>query len=109
MQNYIEIVEEAWNNRTLLEQEKTRQAIREVIEMLDKGRLRVAEPQGDDWQVNEWVKKAVILYFPIQQMETIETGPFEWHDKMKLKKNYKELGVRVVPNAVARYGAYLAK
>ncbi|HEY0030497.1 MAG TPA: 2,3,4,5-tetrahydropyridine-2,6-dicarboxylate N-succinyltransferase [Bacteroidia bacterium] len=103
------IIEAAWENRELLKEEKTQKTIREVIEMLDKGKLRVAEPRGEAWQVNEWVKKAVILYFPIQKMETIEVGIFEYHDKMQLKRNYEALGVRVVPNAVARYGAYLAK
>jgi 2,3,4,5-tetrahydropyridine-2,6-dicarboxylate N-succinyltransferase len=106
MQN---IIEAAWANRELLKDEKTQQTIREVIELLDKGKLRVAEPKGAEWQVNEWIKKAVIMYFPIQKMETIEVGIFEYHDKMKLKTNYAELGIRVVPNAVARYGAYLAK
>jgi 2,3,4,5-tetrahydropyridine-2-carboxylate N-succinyltransferase len=103
------IIEAAWENRELLKDDKTIKAIREVIEMLDKGKLRVAEPEGNGWKVNEWVKKAVILYFPIQQMKTLEAGIFEYHDKMELKRNYAELGVRVVPNAVARYGAYLAK
>ena len=103
------VIEAAWENRALLKDEKTINTIREVIEMLDKGKLRVAEPNGDKWIVNEWIKKAVILYFPIQKMETIEVGIFEFHDKMKLKSNYKELGIRVVPNAVARYGAYLSK
>jgi len=103
------IIESAWDNRDLLKEEKTRQTIRGVIEMLDKGKLRVAEPTEDGWKVNEWIKKAVILYFPIQQMQTMEVGIFEYHDKMQLKRNYAELGVRVVPNAVARYGAYLAK
>jgi len=102
-------IEAAWDNRDLLQDKETLIAIREVIEHLDKGMLRVAEPVGDDWQVNEWIKKAVVLYFPIQKMETIEVGIFEFHDKMKLKTNYAELGVRVVPNAVARYGAYLSK
>jgi 2,3,4,5-tetrahydropyridine-2-carboxylate N-succinyltransferase len=92
-----------------LRQPETQSAIREVVEQLDNGKLRVAEPDGDIWKVNEWVKKAVILYFPIQQMETIEVGPFEFHDKIALKKNYKELGVRVVPHAIARHGAYLSK
>src|SRR5215210_5189675 len=100
-------IEEAWANRELLKTSETQATIREVVELLDKGRLRVAEPVADGWQVNEWVKKAVILYFPIQQMETIEVGPFEFHDKMKLKTNYAEQGVRVVPHAVARYGAFL--
>jgi 2,3,4,5-tetrahydropyridine-2,6-dicarboxylate N-succinyltransferase len=104
-----QIIESAWQNRELLKEAATQEAIREVIEMLDKGALRVAEPVADGWQVNEWVKKAVILYFPIQQMETIELGPLEFHDKMKLKRNYAALGVRVVPHAVARYGAYLAR
>lgn len=108
MDNLRQIIEEAWENRELLKEENTQNAIREVIEHLDKGRLRVAEPYGDDWKVNEWVKKAVVLYFPIQKMETIEVGPLEFHDKMKLKTNYAELGVRVVPHAVSRYGAYLA-
>lgn len=101
-------IEKAWDNRELLSKPETVEAVREVIEKLDKGLVRVAEPVGDKWQVNEWVKKAVILYFPIQKMETIEMGPLEFHDKIALKKNYKELGVRVVPHAVARYGSYLA-
>jgi 2,3,4,5-tetrahydropyridine-2,6-dicarboxylate N-succinyltransferase len=104
-----QIIESAWENRELLKEQNTVEAIRAVIEELDKGRLRVAEPAGDDWKVNEWVKKAVLMYFPIQAMKTIEVGPFEFHDKIALKKNYAELGVRVVPHAVARYGAYLAK
>lgn len=103
------IIEEAWANRELLQENRTTEAIRAVIEELDKGRIRVAEPIGDDWQVNQWVKKAVLMYFPIQAMQTIEVGPFEFHDKIALKKNYAELGVRVVPHAVARYGAFLAK
>jgi len=102
-------IEKAWDDRSLLKNADTQRTIREVIELLDKGKLRVAEPDGDDWKVNEWVKKAVVLYFPIQKMTTIEVGIFEFHDKMKLKTNYAELGVRVVPNAVARYGAYLSK
>jgi 2,3,4,5-tetrahydropyridine-2-carboxylate N-succinyltransferase len=106
MQN---IIEKAWEDRSLLNTAETRKAIEEVIEELDKGRLRVAEPDGDSWKVNDWVKKAVILYFPIRQMETIEVGPMEFHDKMALKRDYASLGVRVVPHAVARYGAYLAK
>lgn len=104
-----ELIEKAWEDRTLLQTADVQQAIRAVIEQLDKGTLRVAEPMADGWKVNDWVKKAVILYFPIQKMETIEVGPFEFHDKMLLKKNYQALGVRVVPHAVARYGAYLSK
>ena len=103
-----EIIEKAWLNRELLKDQSTVKVIEEVIEGIDKGRIRVAELQGDDWIVNEWVKKAVVMYFPIRQMETIEVGPFEFHDKMALKNNYKELGVRVVPHAIARYGAYVA-
>lgn len=109
MENLKSIIETAWNDRSLLSDKNTIDTINAVIEMLDKGKLRVAEPDGDTWKVNDWVKKAVILYFPIRKMETIEVGPLEFHDKMALKKNYAELGVRVVPHAVARYGAYLAK
>lgn len=104
-----EIIEAAWNDRSLLQNPQTVQTIESIIEDLDKGRLRVAEPTSEGWQVNEWVKKAVILYFPIRKMETKEVGIFEFHDKMKLKTNYEALGVRVVPPAVARYGAYLSK
>lgn len=104
-----QIIEKAWEDRAMLQQADVQAQVRSVVEMLDKGELRVAEPVADGWQVNEWVKKAVIMYFPIQQMETIEVGPFEFHDKIALKKNYKELGVRVVPHAIARYGAYVSK
>jgi len=104
-----ELIEMAWADRELLKTTETQQAVREVVSLLDKGKLRVAEPAGDVWRVNEWIKKAVILYFPIQQMEVIEVGPFEFHDKIALKKNYKELGVRVVPHAIARHGSYLSK
>ncbi len=102
-------VEEAWENRQLLEYKEYYEAIEFVIQHLDKGELRVAEPIGETWHVNDWIKKAVILYFPIRNMEIIKNDPFVYHDKMKLKTNYKELGVRVVPGASARYGAYLAK
>jgi len=102
-------IEAAWENRELLKENNTQNAIRETIEKLDNGTLRVAEPIGSDWKVNEWIKKAIILYFPIQPMETLEAGPLEFHDKMKLKRNYASLGVRVVPHAVARYGSFLAK
>lgn len=104
-----DIIEKAWEDRSLLENKEVVEAIESVIEGLDKGNYRVAEPSGNGWQVNEWIKKAVVLYFPIRKMETIEVGPFEFHDKMALKKNYKELGVRVVPHAIARYGAYISK
>lgn len=99
----------AWENRELLKQDDFSNAVRSVIEEVDKGRLRVAEKQGDQWSVNEWVKQAILMYFGIQQMQTWDLAPFEFYDKMLLKKNYKELGVRAVPHAVARYGAYLAK
>ena len=102
------IIEQAWENRALLQETKTTDAIRSVIELLDSGKLRVAEPVGEGWQVNEWVKKAVVLYFPIQKMETLEAGIFEYNDKMLLKRDYAEKGVRVVPGASARYGAFLA-
>ena len=102
-------IENAWDNRALLQEESTQKAIREVIELIDSGVLRVAQPVENGWQVNEWVKKAVVLYFPIQKMETLEAGIFEYHDKMPLKKGYAEKGIRVVPNAVARHGAYISK
>lgn len=102
-------IEQAWEDRELLKTSQTQEAIRAVLEMLDKGKVRVAEPTSDgDWKVNDWVKKAVVLYFPIQQMKTLEVGMFEFHDKIPLKKGYKELGVRVVPHAIARHGAFLA-
>ena len=104
-----EIIEKCWEDRSLLDDQANQEAIRSVIEELDKGRLRVAEPDGKDWRVNQWVKKAVVLYFPIQKMETIEVGPFEFHDKIPLKNKYQEQGVRVVPHAIARYGSYMEK
>lgn len=105
----IKQIEAAWDDRSLLEDESSRAAIKQVIEMLDKGDLRVAEPDGDQWKVNEWVKKAVILYFPISEMSTSGAGPMEFHDKIDLKRNYRELGVRVVPHAVARFGSYISR
>jgi len=108
-ENLINQVESAWNDRSLLNDEIIKGAIREVIELLDKGMLRVAQYNDGQWKVNEWIKKAVILYFPVQQMETIHVGPFEFHDKIPLKNNYADLGVRVVPHAIARYGCYIAK
>lgn len=101
-------IENIWDNRDLLQNEESKKTIREVIALLDSGQLRVAEPTENGWKVNEWVKKAVVMYFPIQKMETIEVGPFEFHDKMPLKRGYAEKGVRVVPHAVAREGAYIA-
>jgi 2,3,4,5-tetrahydropyridine-2-carboxylate N-succinyltransferase len=103
------IIEKAWDDRTLLQEETTIFSIRSVIDLLDAGKLRVAEPTENGWQVNEWVKKAVVLYFPIQKMETFEVGIFEYHDKIPLKKGYAEKGIRIVPNAVARHGAYISK
>lgn len=103
------LIQEAWNNRELLKDEKFSDAVREVLEEVDKGRLRVATPTDNGWVVNEWVKQAILMYFGIQQMQTWNLPPFEFHDKMLLKSNYKELGVRAVPHAVARYGAYIAK
>ncbi len=100
-------IEAAWENRELLENETYTTAVKEVIRLLDNGELRVSEPSDNGWIVNEWVKKAVILFFPISKMETIELGPFEFHDKIPLKKNYAEKGVRVVPHAIARYGSFL--
>jgi len=102
-------IEKAWENRALLQDELTQNAIRKVIELLDEGELRVAEPTNKGWQVNEWIKKAVVLYFPIQKMVTYEVGIFEYHDKIPLKKGYKQKGIRVVPHAVARFGSYISK
>jgi 2,3,4,5-tetrahydropyridine-2,6-dicarboxylate N-succinyltransferase len=104
------IIEAAWDDRSLLQNAETRQAIREVIALLDQGELRIAEPTGDGpWKTHEWLKKAVLLYFPIQEMQTIEVGPFEFHDKIPLKKGFAEKGVRVVPQALARYGSFIEK
>ena len=105
------IIGQAWENRELLAEASVQEAIREVIRLVDRGELRTAEPTDPEqsrWQVNEWVKKAVILYFPIQPMRRMEAGELEWYDKMDLKHGYEELGVRAVPHAVARYGAYIA-
>jgi 2,3,4,5-tetrahydropyridine-2-carboxylate N-succinyltransferase len=104
-----ELIEKAWADRELLKSAEVQAEVREVVAMLDKGQLRVAEPDGENWKVNEWIKKAVIMYFPIQQMEVIEVGPFEFHDKIALKKDYKNLGVRVVPHAIARHGSFVNK
>jgi 2,3,4,5-tetrahydropyridine-2-carboxylate N-succinyltransferase len=108
MKDLRNTIETAWDNRDLLKEDATQNAIRKVIDLLDVGDLRVAEPTDNGWQVNEWVKKAVVMYFPIQKMETLEAGIFEYHDKIPLKRNYKEKGIRVVPNAIARYGAYIS-
>ncbi|MEM9052161.1 MAG: 2,3,4,5-tetrahydropyridine-2,6-dicarboxylate N-succinyltransferase [Bacteroidota bacterium] len=103
------LIEEIWNDRSLLESREHRDAVEAVIDKIDSGELRCAEPTVDGWKVNEWVKKAVVLYFPMRKMETIEVGPFEFHDKMRLKTGYQQKGVRVVPHAIARYGAHIAK
>ena len=108
MQELKNIIEKAWENQSLLNESAVVTSIERVIELLDKGSLRIAEPTSNGWQVNEWIKKAVVLYFPIRKMETLEAGPLEFHDKMKLKTNYKQLGIRVVPHAVSRYGAYIS-
>jgi 2,3,4,5-tetrahydropyridine-2,6-dicarboxylate N-succinyltransferase len=109
MDNRKKIIEQAWEKREQLSARETVQCIESVIDDLDLGRLRVAEPSDSGWKVNDWVKKAVILYFPVRQMEVTEAGPLEFHDKMKLKKGYRELGVRIVPHAVARYGSFLGR
>ncbi|MEL6305062.1 MAG: 2,3,4,5-tetrahydropyridine-2,6-dicarboxylate N-succinyltransferase [Bacteroidota bacterium] len=101
-------IEAAWENRELLKSDETQAAIRNVIDQIDAGTLRCAEPTASGWQVNEWVKKAVVLYFPIQKMEVLEAGIFEYHDKIPLKRGYAEKGIRVVPHAVARHGAYIS-
>ena len=108
MKDLQQVIEKAWDNRELLKDTKVQESIRNVINLLDEGKVRVAEPIDDGWKVNEWIKKAVVLYFPIQKMETLEAGIFEYHDKIPLKKGYKEKGIRVVPHAVARHGAYIS-
>ena len=108
--NLIEMIEAAWKDRSLLQSEETRKAVREVVAQLDAGVLRVAEPLPDGaWLTHEWIKKAVLLYFPIQEMQTIEVGPFEYHDKIPLKTGFAAKGVRVVPQALARYGSFIEK
>ena len=103
-----QIIEKAWSNRALLKEEDVQDTIREVISLLDTGKIRVAEKINGNWEVNEWIKKAVILYFPIQQMHTMEVPPFEFHDKIPLKTGYAAKGIRVVPHGIARYGSFLA-
>lgn len=109
MKELEDIIAKAWEDRSLLSDSKTIDAIRRVILLLDQGELRVAEPTSEGWQVNEWIKKAVVMYFPIQKMKTMEAGIFEYHDKIPLKTGYEDKGIRVVPNAVARYGAYISR
>lgn len=113
MEELIKSINKVWENRDLLKEGKYQETIREVVALLDNGKIRVAEPLIKnnliEWKLNDWIKKAVILYFPIQKMKTTEIGPFEFHDKIELKKNYEQLGVRVVPHAISRYGAYIAK
>lgn len=108
MKDLKDVIEKAWEDRALLKETSTQEAIREVIDLIDSGKFRCAEPTANGWQINEWVKKGVVLYFPIQKMETLEAGIFEYHDKMPLKRGYAEKGIRVVPNAVARHGAYIS-
>jgi 2,3,4,5-tetrahydropyridine-2-carboxylate N-succinyltransferase len=109
IKEFEKIINEAWADRNKLSEPEVLQAIEETIQLLDIGKIRVAEKQNGDWIVNQWIKKAVILYFPLKKMETIECPPFEFHDKIPLKKGFNKLGVRVVPHAIARYGSYLAK
>ena len=107
MEELKSLIVEAWENRELLKEKKYQDAVRETIDLLDKGKVRVAEKKDGDWVVNEWVKQAILLYFPIQEMKVMEVGPFEYYDKIPLKKNWKEAGVRVVPPATARYGSFI--
>jgi 2,3,4,5-tetrahydropyridine-2-carboxylate N-succinyltransferase len=104
-----DLIGKAWDDRSLINDKFVRAEIESTIDLLDKGLIRVAEPRDGQWIVNQWIKKAVIMYFQIRKMETLEAGPLEFHDKIPLKKNYESLGVRVVPHAVARYGAYIAR
>jgi 2,3,4,5-tetrahydropyridine-2-carboxylate N-succinyltransferase len=109
MENLQKDISLAWEDRSLLEDKQIQQSICTVIDFLDRGKIRIAEKRGNEWFVNEWIKKAIILYFPIRQMETYEVGMFEFHDKIKLKNNYAALGVRVVPHGIARYGSFLSR
>lgn len=109
MEHLQQKIEAAWDNRNLLKDSEYQNAIRELLNLLDQGKIRVAEPDGANWKVNDWVKKGVVLYFPICKMETIEVGPFEFHDKIPLKSDYASQGVRVVPHAIARHGSFLEK
>lgn len=108
MEETAKTIEKIWDERSLTEHDASRETIRKVIDLLDKGVIRVAEPTADGWQVNAWIKKAILLYFQINGMESSFAGPLEFHDKIPLKKHYRELGIRVVPHAVARYGAYIS-
>ncbi len=107
MEELKKLITEAWENRELLKEKKYQDAVRETIDLLDKGKIRVAEKKDGEWVVNEWTKQAILLYFPIQDMQVMEVGPFEYYDKIPLKKNWKEAGVRVVPPATARYGSFI--
>ncbi len=109
MEELKRAVELAWEDKSSRTKDAAIRAVEETIKLLDNGNIRVAEPTADGWIVNEWVKKAVVLYFPSRKMEIIEVGPFEFHDKIPLKKNYEKLGVRVVPHAIARYGSFVAR
>ena len=109
MEDLIKHIEAAYEDRSIIGNKQVVDAVEKTMDLLDTGKIRVAEPGGHNWQVNLWVKKAILLYFPMQKMETIELGPFEFHDKIPLKKNYKEAGVRVVPHAIARYGSFQEK
>jgi 2,3,4,5-tetrahydropyridine-2-carboxylate N-succinyltransferase len=103
------LINEVWNNRELLKEKKYSDAVKAVIEDVDKGKLRTAEPIADEWKVNEWVKQAILLYFGVQPMQTWSMPPFEFYDRIELKKDFAALGVRTIPGAIARYGAYVAR
>ena len=105
------IIEQAWENREMLNDEAVKRTVCDVVAAVGRGELRTAEPidiANSEWQVNEWVKKAIILYFPISKMRTIRAGELEWYDKIELKRDFESLGVRAVPHAIARCGAYIA-
>ncbi|MEI6173716.1 MAG: 2,3,4,5-tetrahydropyridine-2,6-dicarboxylate N-succinyltransferase [Bacteroidota bacterium] len=108
MTNLKQIIESAWDDRELLKESGTKEAISEVVDQLDQGRLRIADFREGEWVTHAWIKKAVILYFPIRKMELTEVGPFQFYDKIPLKTNWDKLGVRVVPHAIARYGSFIA-
>ena len=108
MKKIFKLIDAAWENRNLLKDEETRKAVFKTVDLIDKGKLRIAEPVNGIWEVNDTAKKAVILYFPLQEMKQMRAGDLEFYDKIPLKKGYDKLGIRVVPQAVARYGAYIS-
>ncbi|RLB61373.1 MAG: 2,3,4,5-tetrahydropyridine-2,6-dicarboxylate N-succinyltransferase, partial [Deltaproteobacteria bacterium] len=100
-------IDAAYEDRTLLDHAETRAAVEQVLEHLDKGRLRSASKEDGQWRTHPWVGRAILLYFAIRDMAVHEVGPFEYHDKIPLKRGLSEAQVRVVPPGTVRYGSYL--